>query len=53
MYEISELTCMVHGPVQYSEHCNYLNDFGTRYAMKNPSKESRRDPTASNKYLKN
>ena len=50
--EISQLTCLIHGPGHSSDECKVLDNFGTKYAKCRPFKESRVNPTTKKKYKK-
>ena len=50
--DISQITCLIHGPSNSSDEFKVLNDVGTKYAKGRSFKDHRKEPT-SNKLFGN
>ena len=48
--DILQLTCTFHGPVNYSDECKALGDFGSNYSKVRPTKYQRQETTIKKKY---
>ena len=48
--DISELTCLINGPVHSSDECIVLGDFGPKYYKTRSTKDHRQDPETKKKF---
>ena len=46
----SKLTCHIHGPINSSDECKVLGDFGTKYDTYRSTKDHRQDPATKKSF---